>query len=100
MHTNHEISSGSDSSPASLGTAVGASTHHELLLYVEYAGMKPIEALRSATSVAARRFKLADRGRVQEGCRADLILVKGDPTEQISSILDLEKVWKHGVVLG
>jgi len=58
------------------GLAHGASLHHELQLLVA-AGLKPIEALRSATSIPAKRFGLKDRGRIASGLRANLLLVEG-----------------------
>jgi hypothetical protein len=54
------------------------------------------QALRAATSTPARRFGLADRGRILEGLRADLLLVDGDPTWHISDTLDLRQVWRRG----
>ena len=78
------------------GTAHGASMHREMELLVE-AGLTPIEALRSATSVPARAFSLADRGRIAPGLRADLVLVNGDPTTDIVATRDIATVWKRGV---
>lgn len=78
------------------GLAHGASLHHELQLLVE-AGLKPIEALRAATSTPARRFGLTDRGRIIPGARADLILVDGDPLTHISDTLSVSAIWHRGV---
>ena len=78
------------------GLAHGVSVHHEMQLLVE-AGLSPIEALRSATSVIAKRFSLSDRGQICEGLRADLLLVKGDPATSISDTLSILNVWKEGV---
>lgn len=78
------------------GLAHGVSVHHELQLLVE-AGLTPVEALRAATSVTARRFDLNDRGIIKEGARADLVLVYGDPTQNISNTLSILQVWKEGV---
>ncbi|MFC3747056.1 amidohydrolase family protein [Paenibacillus sp. GCM10012306] len=78
------------------GLAHGASVHHEMQLLVK-AGFTPIEALQSATAKPARCFGLSDRGRITEGSRADLILVKGDPTTNISNSLSIESVWFKGV---
>ncbi|WP_222538456.1 amidohydrolase family protein [Pedobacter polysacchareus] len=78
------------------GLAHGVSVHHEMQLLVE-AGLSPIDALRSATSVTAKRFSLSDRGRIAEGLRADLVLVKGDPSKNISDTLSIVGVWKEGV---
>lgn len=77
------------------GLAHGASVHHELQLLVQ-AGLTPTEALTAATSTPARRFGLTDRGRIAEGLRADLLLVEGDPTTEISDTLSIRTVWRNG----
>ena len=59
--------------------------------------MTPTQALSAATSVTARHFRLDDRGRVQTGLRADLLLVKGDPTTDIRATRNIVAVWKRGV---
>jgi imidazolonepropionase-like amidohydrolase len=73
----------------------GASLHHELQLLV-MAGLTPVEALRAATSVPARRFGLDDRGRIVPGARADLVLVDGDPTTRIEDSLSIRTIWRRG----
>lgn len=78
------------------GLAHGVSVHHEMQLLVE-AGLSPKDALKSATSVIAKRFSLTDRGQIAEGLRADLVLVKGNPCESISDSLSILNVWKEGV---
>jgi len=96
-----DILAGTDVSeplPNLAGLAHGASLHHELQLLVR-AGLSPIEALRSATSVPARRFGLVDRGRIMPGARADLVLVEGNPTTSISATLSTLGVWRRGVRL-
>ncbi|MFP3466083.1 amidohydrolase family protein [Leifsonia sp. SIMBA_070] len=80
------------------GMAHGASVHHELQLLVR-AGLTPPEALRAATATPARRFGLADRGRIRESLRADLVLVDGDPTARISDTLNIRQVWRRGTPL-
>lgn len=78
------------------GTAHGASIHRELELLVE-AGLSPAEALTAATSAPAAAFGLGDRGRVVPGKRADLLLVDGDPTADITATRQIVRVWKLGV---
>jgi imidazolonepropionase-like amidohydrolase len=78
------------------GTAHGAALHRELELLVK-AGLTPSEALASATSVPAKTFKLTDRGRIAAGMFADLLLVNGDPTTDITATRDIAGVWKRGV---
>ena len=80
------------------GTAHGASIHREMELLVD-AGLTPTQALRSATSIPARAFSLADRGRIVEGLRADLVLVNGDPTTDILATRDIVTIWKRGVAI-
>ncbi|QSF45038.1 amidohydrolase family protein [Paenibacillus tianjinensis] len=82
--------------PSLGGLAHGASVHHEMQLLVE-AGFTPVEALQSATSKIARRFSLTDRGYIVEGARADLVLVDGDPTANISDTLSIRGVWQRGI---
>lgn len=77
------------------GTAHGVSLHGELALLVQ-AGLTPAEALTAATAEPARIFKLADRGRIAPGLRADLLLVDGDPTQDISATRAIRVIWKNG----
>ncbi len=78
------------------GTAHGVSIHRELELLVQ-AGLSPLEALRSATSVPAQAFGLNNRGRILPGYRADLLLVNGNPIDDITATRDIVAVWKLGV---
>ena len=77
------------------GTAFGASMHRELELLTQ-AGLSPSEALAAATSVNADTFGLTDRGRVAEGLLADLVLVEGDPTLDITASRDIVAVYRQG----
>lgn len=78
------------------GTAYGASMHRELELLTQ-AGLSPTEALAAATSVNARIFGLEDRGSIAPGLVADLLLVAGDPTDDILATRAIAGVWKRGV---
>ncbi|KAH5116181.1 hypothetical protein HBH69_062690 [Parastagonospora nodorum] len=91
-----DILCGSDSAGPAQGTAFGLSMHHELYLFVHQVGMTPSDALRSATSVVAKCFKLDDRGRLAEGLNADMLLVEGNPLEDISATLNIRGVWREG----
>ncbi|MGI5499053.1 amidohydrolase family protein [Lentzea sp. CA-135723] len=79
-----------------VSVAHGASLHRELELLVD-AGLTPVEALRAATSVTAGHFGLTDRAAIRPGLRADLVLVAGDPTADISAVRDVRGVWLGGV---
>lgn len=78
------------------GTAHGASMHEELELLVK-SGLTPVQALASATSIPATAFRLNDRGQIAPGKRADLLLIDGNPTAQISDVNKVAAVWKLGV---
>jgi imidazolonepropionase-like amidohydrolase len=77
------------------GTTFGISLHHELQLLVE-AGLTPQQALAAATAAAADAFGLGDRGRIEPGRRADLLLVDGDPLADITRTRSIVSVWKAG----
>ena len=74
----------------------GESLHDELRLLVEI-GLTPVEALRSATVVPAEFFGFTDRGIIEAGRRADLLLVQGDPTQDIAVTRAIRGIWVAGV---
>lgn len=74
----------------------GISLHREPEL-LGRAGMNPSEILAAATANAAEAFRLNDRGRILPGRRADLLLVRGDPTTEILVVRDILRIWKGGV---
>jgi hypothetical protein len=81
---------------AGTDSLAGFMLHRELELYVQ-AGVEPGEAIRIATENGARYAGvLADRGTIERGKRADLILVDGDPTTNISDIRKVSYVLKDG----
>ena len=73
----------------------------ELLLKAELIGNH--HALQSATRVNAELFGLADRiGTVEVGKEADLILVRGQPLDDITPVADTQRVpivIKGGIVV-
>ncbi|KAF2621988.1 hypothetical protein BU25DRAFT_443503 [Macroventuria anomochaeta] len=91
-----DILCGSDAAGPAKGTAFGLSMHHELSLFVDEVGMTPAEALRSATSLTAERFGFGDRGKLEEGMNADLLLVEGNPLVEIDDTLNIRGVWREG----
>jgi imidazolonepropionase-like amidohydrolase len=84
-----------------MGGDVGVFAHgdnaREMELMTEY-GMKPIDVLRSATSVNADVFGYGGRiGRIRKGMIADLVAVAGDPSADIKQIRKVKLVLKNGV---
>jgi imidazolonepropionase-like amidohydrolase len=77
------------------GVDHGVSIHGELRLLAQ-SGLSPIDALKGATSLTASIFQLSDRGRIQKGKLADLLLLRGDPTKDITATRDIVAVWKSG----
>ncbi|MCH8477839.1 MAG: amidohydrolase family protein [Wenzhouxiangella sp.] len=77
------------------GTAHGLSLHRELALLIE-AGLSTSEALAAATALPARHFGLDDRGLLEPGRRAALLVIDGDPREDISATLDIHAIWQAG----
>ncbi|MCC5862151.1 MAG: amidohydrolase family protein [Gammaproteobacteria bacterium] len=85
------------------GTDTGVSPHgenaREFALMVE-GGMPPMQALHSATSVAARFLGIDDRlGRVEAGLIADLVAVPGNPLDDIALMGAVDFVMKDGRVV-
>jgi imidazolonepropionase-like amidohydrolase len=87
------ILAGTDAGNA--GTLYGISMHRELAALVE-AGLTPSAALAAATSAPAAAFRLGRRGCIATGCKADLLLVEGDPTRDITATRRIVEVWKDG----
>ena len=62
-------------------------------------GMTPMQAIRSATTMASRYMGWAkDVGTIEEGKFGDVIAVKGDPLEDISVLQNVEVVVKGGLL--
>lgn len=88
--------------PIAFGTDSGVSAHgdnaQEFVLMVEN-GMRPIEAIRAATTAAAELLFAEDQlGQIAPGMYADIIAVEGDPLADISLLQDVSFVMKDGVV--
>ena len=74
----------------------GDSLHHELELLVR-AGLTNLDALRAATWLPARHFGLTDRGVIEPGRRADLVLIDEDPLLDIRATRSIRRIWCGGV---
>ena len=85
------------------GTDVGSFEHgtaaREFQLMVDY-GMKPMDAIKSATRVAAELMRLEEQiGSIDEGKYADVIAVKNDPLTEISVLQKVVFVMKSGKII-
>ncbi|MEO5946806.1 MAG: amidohydrolase family protein [Chitinophagaceae bacterium] len=85
-----------------MGGDVGVFSHgdnaREIELMVEY-GMKPIDVLKSSTSVNADVFGYSDKiGRIKSGLLADMIAVQNDPSVDIKNIRNIKLIIKDGIV--
>lgn len=85
--------------PLIVGTDLAIPGHtefREMELFVK-AGISPLEAIKAATIVPAQVFNLdKNLGTIEEGKFADLILVDGNPLENISDIRKVRFVVKDG----
>ena len=88
--------------PIVFGTDTGVSAHgdnaQEFALMVQ-GGMPEMEAIQSATSVAAKFLGIENtHGSIEIGKQADLISVAKDPLRDISSLENINFVMKAGLI--
>jgi imidazolonepropionase-like amidohydrolase len=86
--------------PIALGTDMwafpGLGVSIEMDCYVR-SGMRPLEAIRSATQTAARSLGIErDRGTLEQGRRADFLLLLRDPSADVKNVRSIEGVYKAG----
>jgi imidazolonepropionase-like amidohydrolase len=96
------ILAGTDANSSPLipgGVRHGTSLHRELELLTG-AGLSAADALRAATVVPARVFGLADRGVIEPGKRADLVLLDADPLADIRATRSICRIWVGGIEAG
>ncbi len=72
----------------------GSDYYLELNLY-KMAGLSNVEILKAATGNAARAFNLPI-GELQVGTKANMILLKDSPLDNIENLKKVEQVWKNG----
>jgi imidazolonepropionase-like amidohydrolase len=85
-----------------MGGDVGVFPHGEnaleIELMVEY-GLPIIDALKAATSVNSKAFHLSGQlGYIKDGFIADIVIVSGDPSKNISDLRKTKFVMKEGVI--
>jgi imidazolonepropionase-like amidohydrolase len=86
------------------GTDAVAGSHgrnfEEFIYRVKDGGDKPMDAIVSATSMAAASLRLGDKiGTIAPGFEADLVAVEGNPLEDITSVRNVRFVMKGGKVV-
>ena len=89
-----QIAFGTDSG-ANPERIAGWAEHHELELMVA-AGLSPMDAIVAATKTSAALIKASDRGTLEVGKRADLVVLAADPTADIRNTRQLVMVWHNG----
>ncbi|TQV87907.1 amidohydrolase family protein [Aliikangiella coralliicola] len=87
------ILSGSDA--PNPGTTHGASIHAEMMMLVD-AGLTPEQALHSATGAVSQTFNIGLRGTLKVGAPASMVLLEGNPLENIEQTRNIRAVWKNG----
>lgn len=90
------IGAGSDT-PALPMVVAGDSLHVEMRA-LQSLGLTAPQALHAATGAAARIAGRDEIGRIAVGKRADIVLVDGDPTRQLSDSRRVRAVWQDGVL--
>ena len=88
------IGAGSDL-PAAPRMLPGGAIHQELEALV-LAGFTPAQALQAATHVAGNILRRDDLGRLEAGALADVLVVDGNPLEQITDTRKVAAVWFQG----
>jgi imidazolonepropionase-like amidohydrolase len=79
------------------GVLAGFGDQREVELLVE-AGFTPLEAIHIATANGAQYLGEADRrGTIAVGKDADMVVIKGDPSQKIEDIENVEIVFKDGI---
>ena len=73
----------------------GIRLHRELQLWVSR-GIPAMEAIRAATSYPAALFRLGDLGTVEVGKRADVLILRGNPLEDMRLIGAIDTVLQEG----
>ena len=79
------------------GVWVGESLHREMEIWVNESGISPIRTIQAVTHDNARIMKIDDRtGSIQAGLEGDLLVVEGNPAENISDTRNIRYIFSNG----
>jgi imidazolonepropionase-like amidohydrolase len=80
------------------GVLAGFGTWRAIELLVEADGFSPLQAIKIATMNGAIALNLEKKiGSLEIGKQADLIVIEGDPSKNISDIRKISLVFKNGI---
>ena len=75
----------------------GEAMHREMEIWVNESGISPLSTLRAATYINAQILKIDDRtGSIQAGLEGDLLVVEGNPAENISDTRNIRYIFTNG----
>lgn len=84
--------------PPNLQINYGTDLYKEMQLLVE-AGIPAVEVLKGATSLPIKEFALGKKGMIKPGFQADLLLINGNPIENMDALNEIEIIWKSGKII-
>jgi len=93
-HPHYLAASGADA----FGSMPGISMHTELEMLVRL-GLSPREALAAGTNNYALQFGWTEIGQVAPGRRADILIIDGDPTQNVWNIRHISSLIEDGNLL-
>ena len=77
----------------------GFSLHDEILHLMD-SGLKPVDALKSATSVNAIIIGAKGKlGCIRAGAHADLLAIEGNPLKRLEELTNIRAIWRNGIRL-
>lgn len=92
-----KVGAGTDT-PAGVDNLPGGGLHAELEYLVKYADFTPLQALQAATGTA-NEIVDAGRGIIAKDSVADAVIVRGDPTRDITATREIQQVIFDGKIL-
>jgi imidazolonepropionase-like amidohydrolase len=95
-----KIDAGTDDMGSPFDGDLYPNLHKEMELLVTRCGFTALEAIRAATLIAAQALSIDDSfGTLEKGKVADLVVLRSDPSQDITNTKDIEWVMKEGVIM-